>query len=416
MELLTEKWAEVLNADAPGTGAISAAKQGAAAVMLENQKRFVEAETTNVTGGVDKWDPILVGMVRRMIPKLIAFDIAGVQPMTGPSGLVFTLRSRYSNQAGAEAFISEFKPQSGTGTQDFTIFGGDFGGTDKVDYTAGYLTAIGENLGTGAPNGEIKEMAFTVEKHSIIADTRKLKARWSTELEQDMRAIHGLSAEDELVSILNTEVAGELNRELLRKMYFVAKLGAAGTTTPGVFDLNADSNGRWAVERFKGLMFQIELERNAIMTESRRGKGNYIVTTSNVASALAMTGLLDAVSSSKLDSGLVVDTTAATYAGTLLNGLAVYIDPYGYEVSGNVDFVMVGYKGATATDAAIIYSPYTPIELTKVVDTNSFQPAVGMMTRQAISNQPMETGSVAINAAAYRSNPLLRIFKVTNLM
>jgi len=414
MELLTEKWAEVLNAEASGT--IAASKQGAAAVMLENQKRFVEAEVTNVTGGVAKWDPILIGMVRRMVPKLIAFDIAGVQPMTGPSGLVFTLRSRYNNQAGAEAFISEFKPQSGTGTQDFTIFGGDFGGTDKVDFTAGYLTAVGENLGTGSPASEIKEMAFTVEKHSIIADTRKLKARWSTELEQDMRAIHGLSAEDELVSILNTEIAGELNRELLRKMYFVSKLGAVGTTTAGIFDLNTDSNGRWAVERFKGLMFQIEIERNAIMTESRRGKGNFIVTSSNVASALAMTGLLDAVPSSKLDSGLVVDTTAATYAGTLVNGLAVYIDPYAYEVSGGDEFVMVGYKGQSAADAAIIYSPYTPIELTKVVDTTSFQPAIGMMTRQAISNQPMESGSTTINAAAYRSNPLLRIFKVTNLM
>jgi hypothetical protein len=294
--------------------------------------------------------------------------------------------------------------QSGTGTQDFTIFGGDFGGTDKVDFTAGYLTAVGENLGTGSPASEIKEMAFTVEKHSIIADTRKLKARWSTELEQDMRAIHGISAEDELLSILNTEIAGELNREILRKMYFVSKLGAVGTTTAGIFDLNTDSNGRWAVERFKGLMFQIEIERNAIMTESRRGKGNFIVTSSNVASALAMTGLLDAVPSSKLDSGLVVDTTAATYAGTLVNGLAVYIDPYAYEVSGGDEFVMVGYKGQSAADAAIIYSPYTPIELTKVVDTTSFQPAICMMTRQAIIKQTMESGSKVINADAYSSN------------
>jgi hypothetical protein len=404
----------VLNAESAGT--LAPSKQAATAIMLENQKRFIESDTTNISGGVAKWDPILIGMVRRMVPKLIAFDIAGVQPMTGPTGLVFTLRSRYGTQGGAEAFISEFKPGSGTGTQNNTIFGGDFGGSNPVDFTTGYLAAIGESLGTASDGSNaIKEMAFTIDKYSIIADTRKLRARWSTELEQDMRAIHGLSAEDELVSILNTEIAGELNREILRKMYFVAKLGCAHTTNAGIFDLNADSNGRWAVERFKGLMFQIEIERNAIMTDSRRGKGNYIVTTSNVASALAMTGLLDSVAASKLDTGLVVDITAATYAGNLVNGLAVYVDPYGYEVSGGVEFVMVGYKGQSAADAAMIYSPYMPIELTKVVDPNSFQPAVGMQCRQAISNQPMETGSTAINSAAYRSNPLLRIFKVVNL-
>jgi len=411
---MLDKWAPLLNESIGSTGAVATQKQAAAAVMLENQANYILAEAENVTGGIAKWDPILIGMVRRAIPKMIAFDIAGVQPMTGPSGLIFTMRSRYNTQAGAEA-IRETIGSSGTGTNSVDIFSGDFGGTTNADHAKAYLTAIGETLGTGGTNPDFKEMAFSIEKHSVIAGTRALKASWSTELEQDLRAIHGMSAEAELVAMLENEISQDLNRELLRKMYFVAKLGAAGATVAGKFDLNADANGRWSVEKYKGLLMQIEIEANAIATDSLRGKGNFVVTTTNVASALAMTGLLDGVPNSPLNNGLVVDTTSATLVGTIMNRVAVYVDPWGYDISGGKDFVLVGYKGASATDSAIIYAPYTPVEMMKVVNPTSFQPSIGMKTRYAMSNAPLETGSTAFDVPAYRSNPMLRIFQVENL-
>jgi hypothetical protein len=414
--MLIEKWAPLLNEQIGDNGAVQTSKQSAAAVMLENQARYILEETTNVTGGVDKWDPILIGMVRRAIPKLLGMELCSVQPMTGPSGLIFAMRSRYNTQAGAEA-IRETNGASGTAVvQNNDIFGGDFGGATKLNYTEGLLAAASEALGTGAT--PFKEMAFTIEKYSVIAGSRALKASWSTELEQDLRAVHGMSAEEEMVNMLSNEIAQDMNREVLRKMYFMAKLGAATyTTTAGIFDLNTDSNGRWAVEKFKGLLMQIEIESNAIASETLRGKGNFIVTTPNVASALAMTGLLENITANNGTNGsLIVDTTLATYAGTIMGRMAVYVDPWAYDISNHVDFVLVGYKGNGIGDSGMIYSPYTPVELSKVVNTDSFQPALAMKTRYALSQAPLENGATAITTASYRSNPFYRIFKIVNLM
>jgi hypothetical protein len=420
--LIVEKWAPLLQEEAVGMPKVGGQRTTAAAMMLEAQSKYINEEVTNVTGDVAKWDPILIGMVRRTIPKLIPMDVAGVQPMTGPSGLIFSMISRYDNRNGVENVMAEPKTtQSGdpAGTQANSIFGGDFGGTNKVDFANGYLTAMAEQLGTGGTNPDYKEMAFTISKHSIIADTRALKAQWSTELEQDMRSIHGMSAENELVNILNTEIAAEINREFLRKMYFVAKLGAQNCTTPGIFDLNVDGNGRWSVEKFKGLLFQIEIERNRISYETKRGKGNFIICSGNVASALAMTGLLDNVATSQLANGINYETNGSTFAGKILSGVSVYVDPYYSDVANGEEFVLVGYTGnftgSGSSDSGMYYCPYTPIELTKVVDPKSFNPAVGLKTRHAFAQNPLATGNVAIDTAAYRKNPYFRIMKVTNV-
>lgn len=415
--MLVEKWSELLEQESSVVAKVAPNRLNAAAIMLENQAQYINEEVTNVTGGVDKWDPILIGLVRRAVPKLIAFDVAGVQPMSGPTGLIFTMKSRYNTQAGAEALFDEADTShSGTGTHAGSLFGGDdldgVLGVDGTQLSAGeaYATIVGEQLGTGGANPDFKEMAFNIEKFTVEAKTRGLKSVWSTELEQDMKAVHGLNAEDELMNILTMEITGEINRELLRKMYFIAKLGAQTTTTAGVFDMQQDSDGRWSVEKAKGLLFQIERDRNAIAIQTRRGKGNFIICNGDVASALAMTGLLDN-SGNKLDNNLVVDTTGATFAGVILGDVKVYVDPY-----VNEDFVLVGYKGQSELDAGIYYSPYRAIELTKVINPNSFQPAMGMKTRYGLSTSPMEHGKTTIDATAYRTSPFYRIFKVTNLL
>lgn len=421
---LTEKWAEVLNEG----DAVHESKQEAIAVMLENQaeqgKKLHEGETTNVTSGIQNWDPVLVSMIRRAAPKLIAFDIAGVQPMTMPSGLIFTLKARYDSQAGTEALFNEANTaQSGTGTHAGSIFGGDDlynnttgapGADTVVDGTqlstgTGMATSVAETLGVAGSGVDFKEMGISVEKYSISAKSRALKAEYSVELEQDLMAVHGLSAETELTNLLTQEITQEINRELLRTMYFLAKLGAQNTTNPGIFDVQADANGRWSVERFKGLLFQIELERNAIAKQTRRGKGNFLVVSSNVASAFAMTGMLDN-RGTKLDNGLVVDETGATFAG-VMNGMRVYIDPYTVE-----DFALVGYNGPSAWDSGIVYSPYVPLTLMKVQHEHSFQPVIGFKTRYALSKTPLEHGSATIDYATdYRTSPFYRIIKIDNL-
>ena len=424
--VLNENWIqEVLETGEP----LSESKKEAVAVMLKNQRnaaaegKLFEGEATNVTGGVDKWDPILIGMVRRAAPKLIAFDIAGVQPMTGPSGLIFTLRARYDNQSGPEAFVDEANTaQSGTGAHQGSIFGGDDlynnttgapGADGTPDGTAlktgtGFDTAAGEQLGVDPAVSDYKEMGLSIEKHPISANTRALKASYTVELEQDLRAIHGLSAEQELINILSQEITQEINREFLRTMYSLAKLGAQNTTTPGIFDVVADSDGRWTVERFKGLLFQIELERNAIAKDTRRGKGNFIVCSSNVGSSLAMTGLLDG--RTVIGDNLVVDDTGATFAG-MVNGFRVYIDPYVTE-----DFVLVGYSGDSSWDSGIIYAPYIPLTLYKTTSQTSFQPAIAFKTRYALAKTPMEHGSASINLSTdRRTSPYFRIFKIDNL-
>lgn len=415
--LLTEKWSDLLEATDGGLRAIKGTTQTYAAQMLEAQSKYINEDVTNVTGDVAKWDPILIGMLRRTIPKLIPMDLAGVQPMSGPSGLIFTMVSRYDNRTGDETVMVEPRTtQTGdatTGTQVNSIFGGDFGGTNRIDFANGYLTALAEQLGTGS-GADYKEMAFTVPKYSIIADSRAIKATWSTELEQDMRAIHGLSAETELVNMLTNEMAGTINREFLRKLYFIAKLGAQNCTTPGIFDLDKDSNGRWSVEKFKGLLFQVEIERNRISYETKRGKGNFIICSGNVASAMALTGLLDNVPTSQLANNINYETPGSTYAGRVM-GIDCYVDPYYADVAAGEEFVLVGYKGESNVDAGFFYCPYTPVELVKVVDPKSFNPAIGMKTRHAMAQNPIATKKTEIDTTAYRSNPYYRIFKVVNV-
>jgi len=369
------------------------------------------------------------------MPNLIAYDICGVQPMSGPTGLIFAMRSRYINQSGAEALYQEadtaFGGSGSTGTTAAGVYNTDpfeVGGVDPVNGlgtpsgvkgTQGYTTYNAEALGDSASN-PFPQMAFSIEKTTVEAKTRALKAEYTMELAQDLKAIHGLDAETELANILSSEILAEINREVVRVIYNNAKLGAkSGTTqTQGVFDLNVDSNGRWSVEKFKGLLFQIERECNQIAKETRRGKGNFIVCSSDVASALAMAGVLDYAPA--LSTNLNVDDTGNTFAGVLNGKLRVYIDPYSSMTTAH-DFFMAGYKGSSAYDAGMFYCPYVPLQMVRAVGENSFQPKIGFKTRYGLVNNPFAT--IANNAsvsdpyaaAAARKNIYYRIVKVTNL-
>ena len=395
--------------------------------LLENQEKFLnEAAPTNAvadmpdSGGIAKWDPILMGLVRRSMPQMIAYDICGVQPMTGPTGLIFAMKAKYTNQGGAEAFGATGTGEdeadtshSGTGTHnDLADDKNPFTANDSWKTGLGMNTANAEALGDGV-GPHFAEMAFTIEKTSVTAKSRALKAEYSTELAQDLKAVHGLDAETELANILSTEILQEINREVVRTIYYCAKPGAQrDTTTAGAFDLDTDSNGRWSVEKFKGLMYQIERDRNEIGHDTRRGKGNFMICSADVASAMAMSGMLEA------GHALNTDDTMSTYAG-MMNGMKVYVDPY---YTGDVgQFYLVGYKGASAYDAGLFYCPYVPLQMVRAMGENTFQPKIGFKTRYGMVKNPFVNGGGEIDFTTggttdFGKNQYYRKVSIANLM
>ena len=426
---LIEKWSPVLNHE--GAPAIKDQyRKEVTAVLLENQERemrkqaeaLFEAAPTNAVGsypdagGMAKFDPVLISLVRRAMPQLIAYDVCGVQPMTQPTGLIFAMKSRYGTMNGTEALFNEADTDyAGTGTHSGAY---DFGGSETTG--TGLATSAAERLGQGGSgDGTFGQMAFSIEKTSVTAKTRALKAEYSIELAQDMKSVHGLDAEGELSNILSTEILAEINREVIRTIYKTAKAGAAvGTATAGTFDLDVDSNGRWSVEKFKGLMFQIEREANAIGQQTRRGRGNIIITSADVASALAMAGVLDYSSGLTGKNDLTVDDTSTTYAGVLNGKYKVYVDPYTSNVSAT-QFFVVGYKGQSAFDAGLFYCPYVPLQMVRAVDPNSFQPKIGFKTRYGLVANPfvdLDDGSGNTGDLTANQNYYYRRVKVTNLM
>ena len=364
-----------------------------------------DAVPTNVTANVGKYDPILISMVRRAMPNLIAYDVCGVQPMTGPTGLIFAMRPNYveNGRLSGEAFYHEANTKhSGTGTHAGSIPG-------TLQTGTGMATADAEKLGSDS-NPNFGEMGLEIEKVMVEAKSRALKATYSIEMAQDMKALHGLDAESELASILSAEILAEINREIIRSIYDVAKVGGATTSAPGTFDLDLDSNGRWSVEKFKGLLFQIEREANQIAKETRRGKGNILICSSDVASALAMAGVLDHTPA--LQANLQVDDTGNTFAGVLQGKYKVYIDPYATE-----DYFVVGYKGANSYDAGIFYAPYVPLQLYKQVDSISFQPRLAFKTRYGLVANPYAEGLTKGNGALNKDkNVYFRKVKVKNIL
>lgn len=373
---------------------------------MQNRELLSEdAAPTNVTANVGKYDPILISMVRRAMPNLIAYDVCGVQPMTGPTGLIFAMRPNYVAAGGlsGEAFYNEANTaHSGTGTHTGNIPG-------TLQTGTGMATADAEKLGSDS-NPSFAEMGLEIEKVMVEAKSRALKATYSIEMAQDMKALHGLDAEAELASILSAEILAEINREIIRSIYDVAKVGGATTSAPGTFDLDLDSNGRWSVEKFKGLLFQIEREANQISKETRRGKGNVLICSSDVASALAMAGVLDHTPA--LQANLQVDDTGNTFAGVLQGKYKVYIDPYATE-----DYFVVGYKGANSYDAGIFYAPYVPLQLYKQVDSISFQPRLAFKTRYGLVANPYAEGLTKGNGALNKDkNVYFRKVKVKNIL
>ena len=425
---LVKKWSPVLDHEGSSPIKNQYIKE-VTAVLLENQEREIrrghealgelnETAPTNAvgsypdTGGMAKFDPVLISLVRRAMPQLIAYDVAGVQPMTQPTGLIFAMKSRYGTMGGTEALFNEADTDySGTGTH---------AGSNPVSGTfttgTGLATADGERLGQGGSgDGSFGQMAFSIEKTSVTAKTRALKAEYSIELAQDMKSVHGLDAEGELSNILSTEILSEINREVIRTIYKTAKPGAAvGTATAGTFDLDVDSNGRWSVEKFKGLMFQIEREANAIGQQTRRGRGNFIITSADVASALAMAGVLDYAPAIQGNSAMNIDDTSTTFAGVLNGKYKVYVDPYTANVSDS-QFFVVGYKGPSAFDAGLFYCPYVPLQMVRAVDPSSFQPKIGFKTRYGLVANPFVSldGSGGLTAD---ENYYYRRVKVTHLM
>ncbi len=427
-EQLQEKWSPVLgHPDLPEIK--DSYRRAVTTVILENQERAMrednsflsEAAPTNSTGSaVANWDPILISLVRRAMPSLIAYDICGVQPMTGPTGLIFAMKARYTNQTGEEALFNEADTaHSGEG-----VHAGSSVLSDMSTFTTGtpMSTASAEALGD-APGNEFAEMAFSIEKATVTAKSRALKAEYTMELAQDLKAIHGLDAETELANILSSEILAEINREVVRTIYKNAKMGAiADTTTPGTFDLNTDSNGRWSVEKFKGLMFAIERDANVIARDTRRGKGNIILCSADVASALTMAGLLDYTSG--ISDNLNVDTTGNTFAGTLNGRFKVYVDPYmnmgvPYTGSGATaeQYYVVGYKGTSPYDAGLFYCPYVPLQMVRAVGENSFQPKIGFKTRYGMQINPFAEATADVaGPGSPNANVYYRRVEIANLM
>ena len=458
-EHLQEKWAPILDYD--GLDPIKDShRRTVTAILLENQERELREEkaflsegptvntfsstgtpgfSANAGSPVAGFDPVLISLIRRSMPNLVAYDLAGVQPMNGPTGLIFAMRSRYTNQTGTEALFNEadtaFAGQSSNfnNTDGFTDGAVGMGTTAQQGTNPGLLNPEGsqtattynvgqgmrtdnaENLGDGS-EGQFNEMAFSIEKVTVTAKSRALKAEYSLELAQDLKAIHGLNAEAELANILSTEILAEINREVIRTIYSVAESGAqANVATAGTFDLDVDSNGRWSVEKFKGLIFQIERDANAIAQRTRRGKGNMILCSADVASALTMAGVLDYTPA--LNANLNVDDTGNTFAGVLQGKYRVYIDPYSANVSPN-QFYVVGYKGSSAYDAGLFYCPYVPLQMVRAVGQDTFQPKIGFKTRYGIVANPFSQGTSAISGAGLdrNANRYYRRVRVTNLM
>ena len=445
-EHLQEKWQPVL--EHPDLPEISDPyKRAVTTLILENQEKALredrgflgETAPVNSTGGgqFDTWDPILISLVRRAMPNLIAYDVCGVQPMTGPTGLIFAMRSSFLSQDGAEALVDEAMPgQTGASNQNSAgdIGGGDVGSSETNPsvlndspsagtYTSatGMTTAQGEALGDSSDNA-FAQMAFSIEKSTVTAVTRALKAEYTMELAQDLKAIHGLDAETELSNILSSEILAEINREVIRSLYVTAVKGAqVNTTTAGIFDLDTDSNGRWSVEKFKGLMFAIERDANAIGQQTRRGKGNMVICSADVASALQMAGVLDYTPA--LSNNLNVDDTTTTFAGVMNGRYKVYVDPYAANVSAS-QYYVVGYKGTSPYDAGFFYCPYVPLQMVRAVGESSFQPKIGFKTRYGLAANPFAAaGAVAagdtVNTDASldaNTNAWYRRVKVSNLM
>jgi len=436
-EELQKKWEPIL--EHPELESIKDPyKKAVTALVLENQSQAMRQDNqalneatasapTNVSGGVSNFDPILISLVRRALPNLIAYDVAGVQPMTGPTGLIFAMRAKYVNQNGGEAFYNEANTMfSGTGSAG-NPYG--FTGTTATDTSTQFQNQVGANttsgiaLPTAAAEGlgadanlAFAQMAFSIEKVTVTAQSRALKAEYSLELAQDLKAIHGLDAETELSNILSTEILAEINREVIRTIYNTAVGGAQyGVTTAGTFDLDTDSNGRWSVERFKGLIFQIERDANIIAKQTRRGKGNVLIVSSDVASAMAMAGVLQYTPALQAD--LQVDDTGNTFAGLLHGRIKVFIDPYFGGYTSNQELVTIGYKGSSPYDAGLFYCPYVPLQMVRAVDQFTFQPKIGFKTRYGMVANPFAQGLTAGgNALTSRSNVYYRLFQVKNLM
>ena len=465
-EALQEKWAPLLNYE--GLDEIKDPhRKAVTAVLLENQEKFLkeeqafgsglnlmEAVPTNsanaagasggfsgsatAAGPTAGFDPVLISLIRRSMPNLVAYDLAGVQPMSGPTGLIFAMRSRYTNQSGTETFYNEvdsaFSGQDAGRDEEAGFSDGNAGmGTTSQSGTnpavlnpVSSATTSGYNVGQGMVTGDAEnlsgtgtdafgQMAFSIEKVTVTAKSRALKAEYSLELAQDLKAIHGLNAEAELANILSTEILAEINREVIRTIYKVAEQGAVqNTATAGVFDLDIDSNGRWSVEKFKGLLFQIERDANAIAQRTRRGKGNMILTSADVASALTMAGVLDYTPA--LNANLNVDDTGNTFAGVLQGKYRVYIDPYSANLQDN-QYYVVGYKGSSPYDAGLFYCPYVPLQMVRAVGENTFQPKIGFKTRYGIVANPFAEGTtVGAGRLKTNSNRYYRRVQVQNLM
>ena len=442
-EHLQEKWQPVLeHPDLPKIE--DSYKRAVTTLILENQEAALKEDKAYLTeaapvnamsgGQMDTWDPILISLVRRAMPNLIAYDVCGVQPMTGPTGLIFAMRSSFTSQDGAEALVDESMPDISNQNAAGTIGGGDVGATETnpavlndspsagtyVSAT-GMTTAQAEALGDSATNA-FAQMAFSIEKSTVTAVSRALKAEYTMELAQDLKAIHGLDAETELANILSSEILAEINREVVRSLYVTAVAGAqVNTTTAGIFDLDTDSNGRWSVEKFKGLMFAIERDANAIGQQTRRGKGNMLICSADVASALNMAGVLDYTPA--LNNNLNVDDTSTTFAGVMNGRFKVYVDPYSANVAAS-QYYVCGYKGTSPYDAGFFYCPYVPLQMVRAVGESSFQPKIGFKTRYGLAANPFAAaGAVAagdtVNSDASldaNTNAWYRRVKVTNLM
>jgi len=445
-ENLQEKWQPVLeHPDLPKIG--DAYKRAVTTVILENQEKSVREDrafmseaapanamgassSTASDGNIDIYDPVLISLVRRAMPNLIAYDICGVQPMTGPTGLIFAMKSRFGSQAGAEALFNEAdtdfssrdaaggsgSPDAQAGTNPATL--NDSPSAGAYTTGSGFTTAQAETLGDGTD--EFAEMAFSIDKVTVTAKSRALKAEYTMELAQDLKAIHGLDAETELANILSSEILAEINREVVRTIYGHANKGAeVNTTTAGIFDLDTDSNGRWSVEKFKGLLFQLERDANAIGQKTRRGKGNIIICSADVASALQMAGVLDYAPA--LNTNLNVDDTGNTFAGTLNGRFKVYVDPYAANISAS-QYYVVGYKGTSPYDSGLFYCPYVPLQMVRAVGQDSFQPKIGFKTRYGMVQNPFATtnGAGALDnsgaVAAGDQNIYYRRVKITNIM
>jgi len=460
-EHLQEKWAPLLDYD--GLDPIKDAhRRSVTAQLLENQEQALKEEReflyeapTNAAGSggfggeatrsgpVAGFDPVLISLIRRAMPNLVAYDLAGVQPMNGPTGLIFAMRSRYTNQSGTEAFFNEpLTTHSGVGT-DGTIntdsytkeagdglpvgFGTDGQTTNnpaalnpssnetQIRYGVGRGMNTATSEGLGETGNDFNEMAFSIEKVTVTAMSRALKAEYSLELAQDLKAIHGLNAEAELANILSTEILAEINREVIRTIYKAAETGAAANVAnPGVFDLDVDSNGRWSVEKFKGLIFQIERDANRIAQRTRRGKGNMILCSADVASALTMAGVLDYTPA--LNANLNVDDTGNTFAGVLAGKFRVYIDPYSANSAAD-QYYVAGYKGASPYDAGLFYCPYVPLQMVRAVGQDTFQPKIGFKTRYGLVSNPFAEGTTqGLGRITANSNRYYQRVTVKNLM